>query len=80
VNLEDYVNDRQYESRGRFGEMLLLLPTLHSITRQLIEHVQVAMNCGAVKVDNLLQEMLLGGISISILYQSIDQSEFFKVA
>jgi len=61
LNLDDYVSDRQYESRGRFGEILLLLPTLHSITRQLVELVQVAMNCGAVKVDNLLQEMLLGG-------------------
>jgi len=61
VNLEDYVSDRQYESRGRFGEILLILPSLHSITRQLVELLQLAMSCGAVKVDNLLQEMLLGG-------------------
>ena len=28
INLEDYVNEeRLYDSRGRFGEMLLLLPT-----------------------------------------------------
>ena len=27
VSLEDYINDRQYDSRGRFGELLLLLPT-----------------------------------------------------
>jgi len=56
------VSDRQYESRGRFGEILLLLPSLHSITRQLVDLLQLAMSCGAVKVDNLLQEMLLGGI------------------
>ena len=61
VNLEDYVSDRQYESRGRFGEILLMLASLHSVTRQLVELVQLAMSCGAVKVDNLLQEMLLGG-------------------
>ena len=24
VSLEDYINDRQYDSRGRFGELLLL--------------------------------------------------------
>ena len=67
VNLEDYASDRQYETpaRGRFGEMLLLLPRLHSITRQLVELVQLAMSCGAVSVDNLLQEMLLGGIGRS---------------
>jgi len=64
VNLEDYVSDRQYESRGRFGEILLMLPSLHSITRQLIELLQLAMSCGAIKVDNLLQEMLLGGTSV----------------
>jgi len=66
VNLEDYVSDRQYESRGRFGEILLMLPSLHSITRQLIELLQLAMSCGAVKVDNLLQEMLLSGMSLSL--------------
>ena len=64
LNLEDYVSDRQYESRGRFGEILLMLPSLHSITRQLVELLQLAMSCGAVKVDNLLQEMLLGGTTI----------------
>jgi len=71
VNLEDYVSDRQYESRGRFGEILLMLPSLQSITRQLVELLHLAMSCGAVKVDNLLQEMLLGGTLVlnqSVLY------------
>jgi len=67
LNLEDYVADRQYESRGRFGEILLLLPSLHGITRQLVELLQLAMSCGAVKVDNLLQEMLLGGMRQPLL-------------
>lgn len=67
VNLEDYVSDRQYESRGRFGEILLLLPTLHAVTRQLIQLLQLTMSCGAIKVDSLLHEMLLGGKSGAIL-------------
>jgi hypothetical protein len=46
---------------GRFGEILLLLPTLQSITWQMIEQIQFAKICGVAKVDNLLQEMLLGG-------------------
>lgn len=61
VNLEDYINDRQYDSRGRFGEMLLLLPALQSITWQMIEQIQFAKLFGTAKIDNLLQEMLLGG-------------------
>uniref|UniRef100_A0A8C4WUS0 Hepatocyte nuclear factor 4, alpha n=1 Tax=Eptatretus burgeri TaxID=7764 RepID=A0A8C4WUS0_EPTBU len=61
VSLEDYITDRQYELRGRFGEMLLLLPTLQSITWQMIDQVQIVKLFGVAKIDNLLQEMLLGG-------------------
>jgi len=60
TNLEDYICDRQYESRGRFGEILLTLPSLQSITLQMIEQISYAKNYG-VAIDNLLQEMLLGG-------------------
>ncbi|XP_075067488.1 hepatocyte nuclear factor 4-gamma [Mixophyes fleayi] len=63
ISLEDYINDRQYDSRGRFGELLLLLPTLQSITWQMIEQIQFVKLFGIVKIDNLLQEMLLGGSS-----------------
>lgn len=61
TSLEDYINDRQYDSRGRFGEILLLLPALQSITWQMIEQIQFAKLFGMAKIDNLLQEMLLGG-------------------
>ncbi|MEE6499995.1 hypothetical protein FKM82_003663, partial [Ascaphus truei] len=61
VNLEDYINDRQYESRGRFSDILLLLPPLQSITWQMIEQVQFAKLFGVARIDSLLQEMLLGG-------------------
>ncbi|XP_030624588.1 hepatocyte nuclear factor 4-gamma isoform X1 [Chanos chanos] len=63
LSLEDYINDRQYDSRGRFGELLLLLPTLQSITWQMIEQLQFIKLFGLAKIDNLLQEMLLGGLS-----------------
>ncbi|MGH0163918.1 UNVERIFIED_CONTAM: hypothetical protein FKN15_067006 [Acipenser sinensis] len=59
ISLEDYINDRQYDSRGRFGELLLLLPTLQSITWQMIEQIQFVKLIGMAKIDNLLQEMLL---------------------
>ncbi|KAL1513597.1 hypothetical protein ABEB36_002990 [Hypothenemus hampei] len=61
MNLEDYISDRQYDSRGRFGELLLTLPPLQSITWQMIEQIQFAKLFGVTHIDSLLQEMLLGG-------------------
>ncbi|XP_018583394.1 hepatocyte nuclear factor 4-gamma [Scleropages formosus] len=63
TSLEDYINDRQYDSRGRFGELLLLLPALQSITWQMVEQLQFVKLFGLAKIDNLLQEMLLGGLN-----------------
>ncbi|XP_056634092.1 transcription factor HNF-4 homolog isoform X1 [Diorhabda sublineata] len=64
INLEDYISDRQYDSRGRFGELLLTLPALQSITWHMIEQIQFAKLFGVAHIDSLLQEMLLGGTSI----------------
>nr|XP_031830651.1 hepatocyte nuclear factor 4-gamma isoform X3 [Nomia melanderi] len=61
INLEDYISDRQYDSRGRFGEILLTLPALQSISWQMIEQIQFVRLFGVAHIDNLLQEMLLGG-------------------
>lgn len=60
-NLEDYINDKQLDARGRFGQILLLLPILQSMSWQLVEQIQLARIFGGTKVDSLLQEMLLGG-------------------
>ncbi|XP_065211487.1 hepatocyte nuclear factor 4-gamma-like isoform X2 [Planococcus citri] len=61
INLEDYISDRQYDSRGRFGKLLLTLPPLQSISWQMIEQIQFAKLFGVAQIDSLLQEMLLGG-------------------
>ncbi|XP_028924000.1 hepatocyte nuclear factor 4-gamma isoform X2 [Ornithorhynchus anatinus] len=71
LGLEDYINDRQYDSRGRFGELLLLLPALQSITWQMIEQVQLVKMLGVAKIDNLLHEMLLGGKAPSAMPASL---------
>ncbi len=68
MNLEDYINDRQYDSRGRFGEILLMLPSLQSICWRMIEQIQFAKLFGMAHIDNLLTEMLLGGKSQPLLY------------
>lgn len=64
INLEDYINDRQYDSRGRFGEILLTLPALQSISWEMVELIQFVRLFGVTHIDSLLQEMLLGGPSI----------------
>ena len=61
INLDDYISDRQYSARGRFGDMLLILPSLQSTTWQMIEQIQYALMFGTAQIDDLLQEMLLGG-------------------
>ncbi|XP_023211453.1 hepatocyte nuclear factor 4-gamma-like [Centruroides sculpturatus] len=60
-NLEDYINDRQYDSRGRLGKILLTLPSLHSITMQMKEQLQAVKLIGLPNDDRLIQELLLGG-------------------
>merc|ERR1712071_429106 len=71
MNLEDYICDRQYDTRGRFGEILLTLPSLQSITWQMVEQISVAAKTyGVANIDNLLQEMLLGGA----IYHNVQNS------
>ena len=59
--LEDYISDRQdVEPRGRFGQIMFLLPYLQSISSSMIQQIQNAQICGVAEVDHLIQEMLLG--------------------
>ena len=71
VNLEDYIGDRQYDARGRFGALLLTLPSLQSISWQMIHQINVAKLSGYTQIDSLLQEMLLGGQDNAIVSQSL---------
>lgn len=48
------------EHRGRFGELLLILPSLQSASWQMVENQHLAQLLGKNRMDNLLQEMLLG--------------------
>uniref|UniRef100_T1JKM5 Hepatocyte nuclear factor 4-gamma n=1 Tax=Strigamia maritima TaxID=126957 RepID=T1JKM5_STRMM len=65
--LEDYISDSQYDSRGRFGDVLLLLPIFQSISWQMIDLIQFANMAGTAKIDTLLQEMLLREVGISAM-------------
>lgn len=66
--LENYVADRQYASRGRFGELLLTLPPLQSVAWQMIDQIQQARFFGVTRIDSLLQEMLLGGMLSGVMH------------
>ncbi|KAM3877015.1 LOW QUALITY PROTEIN: hepatic nuclear factor 4, beta [Diretmus argenteus] len=48
------------EQRGRFGELLLMLPPLQSVAWQMVETLHLVQLLGEARVDSLLQEMLLG--------------------
>ncbi|XP_041918234.1 hepatic nuclear factor 4, beta [Alosa sapidissima] len=54
------LDEATYEQRGRFGELLLMLPPLQSVAWQMVETLQLARLLGEAAVDNLLLEMLLG--------------------
>lgn len=54
------LDEASYEQRGRFGELLLMLPPLQSVAWQMVEQLQLARLLGEASVDSLLQEMLLG--------------------
>lgn len=64
MNLEDYIGDRQYDPRGRFGAILMTLPSLQSISWQMIDQINFAKQCGMAHIDSLLHEMLLGGPAV----------------
>ncbi|XP_060924117.1 hepatic nuclear factor 4, beta isoform X2 [Limanda limanda] len=51
------------EQRGRFGELLLILPALQSVAWQMVETLHLAQLLGEARMDSLLQEMLLGEVS-----------------
>lgn len=76
-NLEDYISDKLYDSRGRFGEILLLIPTLQSINLQMIHQIELAKMFGVAHIDNLLQEMLLGGELLLLPPSSFQELFFF---
>ncbi len=58
VNLETYINQQRPLMRGRFGELLLLLPPLQNISRLMVDLV-ARYNHDTKQVDDLINEMLL---------------------
>lgn len=59
LHLEDYMSDQQYEIRGRFGALLLILPVLQSISAQMITTILLAPSTNYIQNDSFLERMLL---------------------
>lgn len=62
VNLETYINRQKPLMRGRFGELLLLMPPLQNIARLLVDLV-ARYNHDTKHVDDLINEMLLSKLN-----------------
>lgn len=61
VELMNLMNDKQYLPEGRFGELLLLIPTLQRISSMLVNKIATAKKEG-FKLDELLGDILLTGL------------------
>uniref|UniRef100_A0A0A9Y0B1 Transcription factor HNF-4 n=2 Tax=Lygus hesperus TaxID=30085 RepID=A0A0A9Y0B1_LYGHE len=65
MNLEDYISDNQYDFRGRFGELLLTLPSLKAISVQLKELFKDAGLYDVLSLERTIR-MLLTDESVRI--------------
>ena len=65
VNLETYINQQRPLMRGRFGDLLLLLPPLQNIARVMVDMV-TRYNQDARHTDDLINEMLLSKFSLNV--------------
>ncbi|VDN99191.1 unnamed protein product [Rodentolepis nana] len=79
MELMNVMNDNQYLPEGRFGELLLLIPTLQKVSGYLVRRIGSAVaaantlpnnnvegsgnTIGSVRLDDLLGDILLSGMS-----------------
>ncbi|KYN22155.1 Transcription factor HNF-4 like protein [Trachymyrmex cornetzi] len=61
IKLENHISDHRCDLPGHFGDILLMLPALQSISWQMVEQIQFVRLFGVAHIDNLLQEIFLGG-------------------
>jgi len=77
VNLEIYINQQKPLMRGRFGELLLLMPPLQNIARLMVDLV-ARYNQDTKQVDDLINEMLLSKFQNRILFNPLVTGIFQK--
>ena len=66
--LEEYVRTQYPNQPTRFGKLLLRMPSLRSVSAQVIEQLFFVRLVGKTPIETLIRDMLLSGGSFSWPY------------
>jgi len=69
--LEDYVRTQYPGQPTRFGKLLLRLPSLRTVSAQVIEQLFFVRLVGKTPIDTLIRDMLLSGGSFNWQYMTV---------
>ena len=69
--LEEYVRSQYPNQPTRFGKLLLRLPSLRSVSAQVIEQLFFVRLVGKTPIETLIRDMLLSGGSFNWPYMAI---------
>jgi hypothetical protein len=69
--LEEYVRTQYPNQPTRFGKLLLRLPSLRTVSAQVIEQLFFVRLVGKTPIDTLIRDMLLSGSSFNWPYMTI---------
>lgn len=66
--LEEYTRTHYPNESGRFGKLLLRLPSLRAVSADVIEQLFFVRLVGKTPIETLIKDMLLSGSSFSWPY------------
>ncbi len=69
--LEEYVRSQYPNQPNRFGRLLLRLPSLRTVSSQVIEQLFFVRLVGKTPIETLIRDMLLSGSSFSWPYMTV---------
>lgn len=69
--LEEYVRSQYPNQPGRFGKLLLRLPSLRTVSSSVIEQLFFVRLVGKTPIETLIRDMLLSGSSFSWPYMPL---------
>ncbi|XP_077988662.1 nuclear receptor subfamily 2 group F member 1-B-like isoform X2 [Glandiceps talaboti] len=69
--LEEYVRSQYPNQPNRFGKLLLRLPSLRTVSSQVIEQLFFVRLVGKTPIETLIRDMLLSGSSFNWPYMAI---------
>ena len=69
--LEEYVRSQYPNQPNRFGKLLLRLPSLRTVSSQVIEQLFFVRLVGKTPIETLIRDMLLSGSSFNWPYMAV---------